>query len=228
MDRKIITLKNIYIFLGFVLVATTVSTPLVVRSGVSFFEEETVEVIMIIAQFSIGFIIYRMYRNEMEALDYQFKEAVKHIGTTNVEIQSLRKIFDDVQKYPRSSREFGRVMNDLTKIIVGITKAEYVLLRIIDVDEVRTVTEKELKNNENLLHIGNKDLIDGLVKDGFFVISSRQDILSVKVFCVFNADINNQQRDMVQRIVEEIEMIYALFSFWRGTKDVEIQSKIMT
>ncbi|MFA5986537.1 MAG: hypothetical protein WC819_04305 [Parcubacteria group bacterium] len=225
MDRKIITLKNAYIFLGFVLVVTTVLTPLMVRSGISFVEEETVEVIMIITQFIIGFVIYRMYRNEMEVLDYRSKEAVRHIGTTNVEIQSLRKIFDDVQKYPRSSHEFGKVMADLTKIVAGITKADHVLLRIIDIEEARTVTEKELKNNESLSHIGNKELIDGLVKDGFFVVSSRQDVLSVKVFCIFNADINDRQRDMLQRIVEEVEMIYVLFSFWRGTKAVEIQSK---
>lgn len=92
---------------------TTILTPLAVRSGISFLEEEIVEVIVIIAQFIIGFIIYGMHRHEVEELDYRFKEAVRHIGSTNVEIQSLRKIFDDVQRYPRSVKEFNNVMAHL-------------------------------------------------------------------------------------------------------------------
>lgn len=62
----------------------------------------------------------------------------------------------------------------------------------------------------------------------FLVVSSRQDVLSAKVFCVFDQKINDQQRVLVQRIVEELEMIYALFSLWRGIKAVEVQYKIMT
>jgi hypothetical protein len=219
MKKNFITLKNLYIASIFLIVVIITFTPVIVTQGISIVDEELGEFILIAIQFFVAYVLYRLYQREIEKSNQELIRALQYIGTANVEIQNFKEIFSDLDRYPRNAKEFKYILDDLTKKAAGITKSEQVILRIINIVDGKTLTENMYCENGNKsLKIGNKELISGAIINGFSVISSRQDSFNVKAFCVFSAEINENQRNLLQRIVEELEIIYLLFSITDGEK----------
>jgi hypothetical protein len=219
MKKNFITLKNLYIASIFLIVVIITFTPVIVTQGISIVDEELGEFILIAIQFFVAYVLYRLYQREIEKSNQELIRALQYIGTANVEIQNFKEIFSDLDRYPRNAKEFKYILDDLTKKAAGITKSEQVILRIINIVDGKTLTENMYCENGNKsLKIGNKELISGAIINGFSVISSRQDSFNVKACCVFSAEINENQRNLLQRIVEELEIIYLLFSITDGEK----------
>lgn len=213
MRKDFINLKNFYLSLILLIILIITLTPVIIKDGVSIFDEEIVELVLIAIQFFVAYILYCLYQREIEKSNQELVRALQYIGTTNVEIQNFKEIFVDLDRYPGNTKEFKIILNDLTKKAAGITKSQWVLLRIVNTLQVKTLTEDLYCEDGNKnKKIGNKELINGAAIDGFSVISSRQESFNVKAFCVFSAQINENQRSLLQRIVEELEIIYLLFT----------------
>jgi hypothetical protein len=188
-------------------------TPVLIKDGISIFDEEVSELILIAIQFFVAYILYRLYQREIEKSNQELVRALQYIGTTNVEIQNFKEIFVDLDRYPKNIKEFKIILDNLTKKAAGITKSQWVLLRIVNTLQVKTLTEDLYCEGDNKnKKIGNKELINGTAINGFSVISSRQESFNIKAFCVFSAQINENQRSLLRRIVEELEIIYLLFT----------------
>jgi hypothetical protein len=221
MRKNFVTLKNFYLGLIFLIIAVIILTPILIREGVSILDEEVSEIILIAIQFAVAFILYRLYQREIEKSNQELIRTLQYIGTTNVEIQNFKEIFVDLDRYPRNTKEFKFILDDLTKKAAGIAKAQWVLLRIVNTLEVKTLTESLYCENENKnMKISNKELINGRIIKGPYVISSRQESFNIKAYCVFSSAINESQRNLLQRIVEELEIIYLLFSITNEGRSV--------
>lgn len=213
MRKNFITLKFFYLALILVIILVITFTPLIVTKGISIIAEELGELILIAIQFFVAYILYRLYQREIEKSNQELVRALKYIGTTNVEIQNFKEIFADLDRYPKNEKEFKNILVNLTQKAAGITKSEQVILRIINTLEAKTLTENMYCENGNKgAKISNKGLISKETINGFSVIASRQESFNIKAFCIFSTEINASQRDLLQRIVEELEIIYLLFS----------------
>src|SRR3989339_2055200 len=116
--------RNIFLLVFLVLVVTIISTPLLVKRGFSFFEEETWEAIFLLAQVSLAWNIFRLYEKAVAAREEEIKklegeyqkrekellETFTYLGKINVQI-SLIKDFMKKIKTPkdRSRSEERRV-----------------------------------------------------------------------------------------------------------------------
>jgi hypothetical protein len=217
MKKNFVTLKNFYFGLILLTITFIIITPVLIKEGFSTLDEEASELILIAVQFIVAFILYRLYQREIEKSNQELIRALQYIGTTNVEIQNFKEIFIDLDRYPRNEKEFKFILNNLTEKAAGIAKTQWILLRIVNTLEAKTLTENLYCEDENKnKKIGNKELISGTVAGDISVIGSRQDSFNVKAFCAFSAEINKNQRNLIQRIVEELEIIYLLFSITSG------------
>jgi len=219
MRKDFVTLKNFYLGLIILIITVIIFTPILIRDGISILDEETAELVLIAIQFFVAYVLYRFYQKEIEKSNQELIRAFQHIGTTNVEIQNFKEIFADLERYPKNKKEFKYIFNDLTQKAAGIAKSEQITLRIVNILEAKTLTENIYRENGGKsIKIGNKELVNGVEIPGIHVISSRQDSFNIKAFCAFSAEINENQRNLIQRIVEELEIIYLLFSITNGER----------
>jgi len=219
MKKDFATLKNFYFGLMLLIIVIIILTPVLVTDGISVLDEEISELVLIAVQVVIAYVLYRLYQREIEKTNQELVRALRYIGTANVEIQNFKEIFADLDRYPSSAKKFKNILNDLAKKAAGITKSKQVILRIVNTLEAKTLTENiYCENGDKNFKIGNRELVNGAGLNGYSVISSRQESFNIKAFCIFSAQINESQRNLIQRIVEELEIIYLLFSITNGEK----------
>ena len=85
--------------------------------------------------------------------------------------------------------------------------------------ETKTLTENiYCENGDKNVKISNKELVNRGTIAGYSIISSRQENFNIKAICIFSAQLNENQRNLIQRIVEELEIIYLLFSITNNKK----------
>jgi len=91
---RINALKNVYILCLITIVLLIIFTPWLVTQGLSFIDEESIEVILIALLFGIGSFIYSRYKQEIEVtknelinldkdkqtLEERLEESFKYIG----------------------------------------------------------------------------------------------------------------------------------------------------
>jgi hypothetical protein len=205
-------------------------TPLVVTKAFSIFEEETLEVILITALFLVGYFIYRLYKRQVEKdkvelrelqrdrddLESRLDEAFRHIGKINVQIDEIRDVFSNIDKYPESHEEIKHIFHYLAHKILGLVDSPWVILRVIDISSLATQKEhieSRGGSQAQIPNISNKDLLTNEVLDGWQVLKSEQSNLNVKAFCILPANhISDDQKILIQAITGQLEMLFLIFS----------------
>ncbi|MBI4779408.1 hypothetical protein HY797_03070, partial [Candidatus Falkowbacteria bacterium] len=96
-------------------------------------------------------------------MEKKLDEAFKYIGQINVQISEIRSIFSDVKKYPENKKDLKYSMEFMANKILGIINADWVVLRIIALDNLTSLTEYNLARTEGASikqSISNKELVD--------------------------------------------------------------------
>ncbi len=207
-------------------------TPRFISNGVGFIEkEEDVEGILIIILFVVGYVIYYFYKRELEKSLRQIEEhemrnktmeerldgAIKHIGSLNVQIQEIRSIFSDLNKYPESKQDFKLVVEFLAKKILSLVSAEWVLIRIIDPLTLKTLKDHNQTRGSYILlkhQISNEELVNKRdeIKE-FSVVESEPSGLSLRVFCIFpRSNLTQEQKVLLKAVANQLELIYLIFA----------------
>lgn len=230
MKRNIFILRNLYIFLFIVIIATIVFTPWLIGRGVSIIDEETLEVITIGMLFVVSYIIYVLYKNEIErnqaelinlkehrlTLEERLDEAFKHIGQVNVQIQEIRSIFEEFKKYPESENDFKNILIYFAERILGMINTDWVSFRIVNLADFKTLKEYNCCRGESKLlktKIQNSDLADQVDLPNYTILSSSQENLRVKAYCILpKKEINEEAEILVKAIISQLEMIFLIYS----------------
>jgi uncharacterized protein YeeX (DUF496 family) len=149
-----------YFSILLVLLLCVITTPLLIRHGISItdhlmVEEEVLETVLILALFGISFLILIRFTNRLKAyqqavnravhdkskLVSRLTEAFRYIGRVNVEIQEIESVLCGVAFYPQSKREFRRLVDRLALRAMTIAAAPWLVVRMVDRHSGQTVNE---------------------------------------------------------------------------------------
>ncbi len=229
MKIKVNFLKNMYLAILLTVFFLTFITPKIVHSGASSVAEEYVEGSLIIFLFFIGYSIMWLYRKKIGKIDKKLSaarrektgfedklnDAFRHIGDVNVQIDAIRSALTEIGKYPDNKQEMKQVMELLATAVLKIVSADWALLRIIDTQNSRTLREaiKSRGSHISVKHeISNKNLINKKSDNGYTVVSSNQEGMVIKTFCVLpKIKLKKEQKIMLKTIVNQAEMLFIIF-----------------
>lgn len=188
-----------------------------------------VQVILIILLLAVGYTIYNVFKeeirnkiNELEILRHSHKnlkdrldDAFKYIGSVNVQINEIRSIFSDMKQYPESKKDLRYTLEFFANKILGIINAGWVVIQVIDLNNLTTLTEYNLTRTKGAAvkqNISNKELVDNKNKDTT-AITSEQNNLFIKAYCVLpKVEISREQKVFIKAICSRLELLYLIFS----------------
>jgi hypothetical protein len=231
-------LERTYFSFLFVIFFLVIFTPYIIKSGFMLVEEETLEVIIIVFLFGIGYVILKLYRREVEnnlkelerikrerhALESRLTEAFKYIGSINVQIKEIKSAFSDIKKFPESKKDLKYILQFSADKILSIINTDWAIVRIVDINNSKTLREYCRARGEAVLikyKIDNDDLLKNKKLNGYKVITSSQENFYIKTFCVIPAqNISRDQEDLAKAIITQLEMLFVIFSsnYYKNTR----------
>jgi hypothetical protein len=216
-QRPFDSLKKFYVASLAVLAVSIVLTPYAVKSGFSLLTEEILDTLIISLLFLIGFGLNRYYEQEVRWRERSLREAWKHVGEVNLLVERFKDVLVDPSRYPENRQEMKDFLGLTAEKIAGVVRCEAILLRLVDADDAKTLTELSFERNgqgeKGTSKVGNSDLLDGVGPAGCEVVASSVENTSVRAFCVlFDARLDETRRLFVQKIVNDLAMLYMIFS----------------
>ncbi|UCF92938.1 MAG: hypothetical protein JSW39_01935, partial [Desulfobacterales bacterium] len=228
------------------LLLTVVITPFLVKNKRVFsekfiMEEDAVEALLILTLLFTAYFVTRLYRSELKKnqqalnrlthtnsdLSDRLTDAFKYIGGVNVEIQEIRSILSGLKRYPVTKNDFKNVFALFARKIFSIANADWVVIRIINRTNFRTITEQiEFRENASFSsqRISNKAIVLRQNMDGYLIITSRQENLTLKCVCILpDLRLNTDEKIMVEAIANQIEMLYIIFNS-QGLKEMYVKA----
>jgi hypothetical protein len=197
------------------LIMLIIFTPLFIKEGVSILDEELLEVILSVVLFSVGFLIYSLYQREIAKHQKSLEETLNYIGSINIQIDHIRSIFNGMNKFPETKNDFKKILKFLAGKALGIISADWVLLRIVETENTKTLAELFQARGKVALvkhEISNKNLVMEKSCEGCSVVESNQDNFKIQAYCVIPQEIDDEQRTLIQAIINNLAMIYLIFS----------------
>lgn len=225
MIKQIKQLKNFYLFILGVLFLIIISTPLLIKEGISFFSEELTESIMLFILFVVSFFIYLLYKNELNKNYQQLDAALNYIGSVNVQIEQIKDIFNDLNKFPKNKSDFKYIQESLAKRVLGIVNSDWVIFRIINTENNKTLSEYcQTRGEKNILNqeLSNKCLINNKALKDYFIIESAPKNFKIKTYCILpTSNIAENQIVLIKAIISNLSMFYIIFVsyYYKNTRD---------
>ncbi|MGD8368480.1 MAG: hypothetical protein PVG78_12635 [Desulfobacterales bacterium] len=233
-ETRLRGLKVAYAATSAALMLLAAAMPLIVNRGVPLtesivIEEDVAEMLAIAALMLLAAASSRLYQHKLkrlsrevrrsdrlrEQLEERLADAFGYIGTLNVEIGEIESVLRRVERYPTGKREFQALLNDFALRAMVIAGAPWALVRIIDIHRFRTVKEGVQKRPGVRLpsvEIGNRALVEGRKIDGFCIVGTGADNLSIRTILTFPVDhLRSQERILLSVIAGQIEMLYLIF-----------------
>lgn len=212
-------LRNIYIALMVLLFALMISTPLLVywKVPISFDEEskEIIEAVMLFVLIVIAFAIRFLYKKRLRQSEKELNETLSYVGAVNLQVDQIKSIMDVLTRFPESKKDFKYLFESLADKALGGVNCDWVAFRIIDSASGNTLTEftKTRKPGITLTcEIKNNKLLEGKILEGCYTVSSMQENLNIKVFCVLPIEaLDDNQEVLIKAIVNNLGMLYLIF-----------------
>lgn len=230
MNRNIRLLERLYLLILMTIFLFIAFTPYMIHSGFTVLEEQLVEVAVIVLLFAVGYAMLFLYRkeaarnlNELDrlrqkkaALENRLAEAFKYIGTVNIQIQEIKSVFSDIQKFPENKKDFAHILQFLADRSLSMVNAAWVLFRIIDTRNLHSLSEySEMRGNPVLLKckISNRMLVSNEKLEGFTVVGSGQENFHIKTFCIIpKAKLSSDDKIFIRAVVNQLEMLFLIFT----------------
>ena len=244
--------KILYLIIFFILFASIVFTPALINGPAHItekliIEEETVEGSLLGILFLLSILILNLYKNEV----YKHKELIEktnndkkkvvdrlndsdqYIGLLNVQILEIKSIFNSINKYPETKAELKNAYSFFGKRVLGIVHSNWVLIRIINSNTLRTIGEHfETRQgiSSDYPHVSNKMIIEKQAVSSLMSVISNPVNLNILVFCVMPVDeITNDQRVFIQAIINEITKLFVILksSYYKNENKILVEEKTL-
>ncbi len=230
MKNRIRFTERLYVLILLVIFLLIVFTPYIIRSGLTIFEEQVVEVVVIILLFATGYAVLLLYRKETaknllrinrltqnkDDLENRLSEAFKYIGTVNIQIQEIKSVFSDVQKFPESKKDFGVISEFLAEKTLSMVNTEWVLFRIIDTKCLDSLGEYSKARGDRAVprhKISNRVLVSDEAPKGFTVVESGHENFYIKTFCILpKVRLSRDNKVFIKAVVNQLEMLFLIFT----------------
>lgn len=227
-------LKFIYMVTIALLLSAVVFTPIFIRHHLLLFrkyiiQEDIVEAVFIIILLLSAYLSSDIYKRELKKhqretsrlmqdkreLASKLTDAFKYIGGVNVQIEEIRSIFCRLRKYPTTENAFKKELALVARKLIGIVNADWVMIRIIRQDNLRTLKEHfESRKKGSFINSGisNKAIVANRKIEGFSIVSSHPDNCLILAACVFpKQSLAAEDQILVEAITNQIEMLSFIF-----------------
>lgn len=216
-------LNRIYYISTTFLLVLIIFTPLLVREGLTFIEEEVFELLIIAAALFLVFLINQLYQRELKKREKTLEGAWKHVGELNLQIERFRSAIVDFRKYPENKSDLKFLFKFTAEKILGILNIPCLMFRIVEEKSMRTLSEyfqERMQGQGTDIKIENSCLIGNMSKKGYQIIASSPKNYTIRVFCIFpKTFMTEDQKLFTQKTVDDLCSYYIIFSsaYYRGT-----------
>lgn len=228
-------LQVLYLTIIFILFSFIIYTPTLINGPVHItkkmmVEEETIEGILLGILFIVSVLILNLYKHEVirhkelikkinkdkQKIENRLSASDQYIGMINVQIQEINSIYNGIDNYPTSKTELKNTFKYFGLKILGIIHSDWVLIRIVNCNTLRTIGEHFEKRESitiNYPHISNKMIIENQQIQSYTSIIYHPKNLNILVFCIFPVEkISTDERIFIQAIVDEITKLYVIIN----------------
>ncbi len=223
MIRKHKKIRQGILFLIAINVAFIIVTPFL---NVKFwsFSEEASEVTLISSLFLLIAVLFRFYAREVnkykkqqEDLEDRLRETFKYIGSINLQLEEMKKVFSTVNKYPESKKDIQALFVHTAERILGIINADWVMLKIIDINTGNNLHEYFVsRGNKKVgkIKVDNRELLSGDCSFGrCSIVKSNQENFNIKAFCILPSTTKDENQEfLINSIVNQLEMLFIIFN----------------
>lgn len=235
--KNISKIKFLIVFYMAVLLSLlflVVAMPLMIKDGLRLsakfmIEEETTESALIVVLFAASFFIFTGFRRtvktyrklvneageEKSRLISRLSEAFSYIGTVNVELQEIRSTICGPEHYPQTKKEYKAFVHQLAVKALAITRAQWLVIRIINRVTGQTVQEYAAKSRNGALPsvtLGNRMILEGRLDEKRKVIKTQSKNIDFFVACILpGMSLSEEEIVLVMAIAYQIEIQYLLY-----------------
>ena len=185
-------------------------------------EEETVEGTLIGILFIVSVMILNLYKNEVykhkqliqkinddkKKIENRLLESDQYIGRVNVQMLEIKSIFNGIDHYPLTKTDFKKTFSYFGVRILGIVNTNWALIRIINSNTRRTISEhfeKKVSVEPEYPHISNKLIIEEQKIVSHTSVIYNPANLNIIVFCILPVEkISNDDRIFISAIIVEL------------------------
>ena len=223
MSKKHKKLREGILFLIIINVIVIIITPFFnVKFGS--FSDEVSETVFISSLFLLMAVLFSFYSREVdkykkqqEELEDRLRETFKYIGSINLQLEEMKKVFSSVNKYPESKKDIQALFVHTAERILGIINADWVLLKIVDIKSGNNLHEYFIsRGNKKIdkIKVENKELLSGECSFGqCSIVKSNQENFNIKAFCILPvAAKDDNQEFLINSIVNQLEMLFIIFN----------------
>lgn len=170
----------------------------------------------------IAYIFYYFYQKKLKKLNQvenKLMSAYEYIGLVNNKMQLISDFINNlpINGLESKSQKKWFFKNMTEKIIVSVTKAKRGLLRFINLENNKTISEFYYHQNDqpNDLKLSNKEIIkshDNISKDGLTIL--RSDFPKTKITCILCYQDNNQLIDfkLLKSLLNQIHLLFLIIN----------------
>ncbi len=162
----------------------------------------------------------KIYQNNLEE---RLQETFKYIGSLNLQIDEIKRAFSNFKKYPKNKKDIEEVFEFFSEKILSITPADWVVLKVINLDNQRTLKQIKYirgKKKIELPVIKNEEIINNKCKlKNCSIIVSDQENLSIKATCILPIRLKNEEEKFfIQSVINQLEMMFLVFNSFNYNK----------
>jgi len=225
--RQTGSLRALYATIGVAILLVAILTPFLAE-GTTIVREEYAEVTLLVILLSAGYVARALYLREAErarsqiahlengrrTLEDRLDEALRYIGRLNVQVQEIEGIFTSISKYPETRNEKRKALRFLAEKILNVVDNEWVLVRIVDRERIRTLGEHWATRVQKAAppSISNSELVERRTAHAYTVVESSQDSFSINTYCVLPGPVTRGHRIIIEAIANQAEMLFLIFS----------------
>lgn len=156
-------------------------------------------------------------RNYQVNLEERLQETFKYIGSVNLQMEEMRQAFANFKKYPENKKDIKTVFSYFAEKILGIANADWVILRVIDTNNFKSLREERFFRKQEKFDnykFENKDLLNKKCSvDGCSVTMSDQEGFYIKTCCILPVSLKNSDQEFfVKSMINQLEMMFIVFS----------------
>lgn len=236
-------LQIIYLIIYIILFSFIIYIPTLITGPVHItekmiLEEEIIEASLLGIMFILSIFIFNLYRNEAfrqkelikkisndkKTVEERLEDSFKYIGQINVQIQEIKSIFNDTDKFPETKNDLKKACLFFSKRVFGIVNTNWVLFRIINCITQKTINEQFETRQELTIdypHISNKMIVEKQSCLPFTTVISNPPNLNILCCCILpDVEISNDERVFIQAITNEITMMFVILNSSYSKKGV--------
>ena len=215
--------KNFFLILGIIFIVIVI-VPFYFEISIIGLSEKTFNLIFTILLLILAYCLSLLYLREFKRLrkyqvnlEERLQVTFKYIGSVNLQMEEMRQSFSNFKKYPESKKDIKTVFSYFSEKILGMVNADWVILRVIDTNSLKTLREEKFFRNNRKVDTNkfdNGDILKGKCKvDDCGIIKSDQEGFYIKTICILPINLKNSDQEFfIKSMINQLEMLFIVFS----------------